>query len=449
MRLSLLIFFFSATVSAQPGPAVKSEPAKKLSLNQLLEKGFNFNPDWTSAYSSLRQIRAEQSQTEAALFPTISLKASGASYKDPVVFTATGVSSVPVTNRELYTTYLQLDQPLYKGGAMTSGLAMQRARVEKARQDLLNKKQQISYEIIDAYIKVVEQQRKKKLAQENRDVLSSYAKTVIQYANIGRSRRTDRMQAEISLALSESELLGAENGFEAAKEALIRLTGVEDFTEVAEEKNVVSAQPLERTAFDQILERALENNPEIQSFKKQVDVTRYSNDVDLATDFPDLSLTAIGGYKSPDRPNLYSGPAEYYSIGLNLTIPLFSGFSSFAKRKVNTERRAQAEMDLRRAQLSLRERVKVDMETMAREFERVKKTQAALATAREAMNIALREYRSGLLSSTDVVNLQQSRFSAESQSISSHFSYLRQIMNLRRELGTDLAKIYGGYEVPL
>ena len=401
----------------------------KLTLQQLLQQGFNHNPDWQSARSTLKQMQAEQGQAESKLFPDIDLKAEGRSYKDPVVFTATGISTIPATNRELYTTYLQLDQPLYKGGLLSNGLSLKRAQVEKARQDLLSSKQQVSYDIILGYINVIEWQKKKKLAKENRDVLSSYAKTVIQYANIGRSRRTDRMQAEISLALSESEVLAAENGFEAAKEALIRLTGCGDFVELEEDMRVIGAQPLEKISFEQILDRALENNPDIQSSKKQVDITVYENKVDTAEDWPELNLTGIAGYKAPDRPNLYKGPAEYYSIGLSLTIPLFSGLSSFSKSKVHAEKRLQSEMDLRRAQLALRERVKVDLETMAREFERVKKTQGALNTAREAMNIALREYRSGLLSSTDVVNLQQSRYSAENQSLSSHISYLRQIMN--------------------
>lgn len=424
-------------------------PKSTLTLNQLLRQGFDHNPDWVSSRSFLKQKQGEQGYAEAQLFPKIDLKAAGQSYRDPVVYTVSGIAPVAPTNRELYSTYLQLDQPLYKGGVLTNGLAWKRAEVEKARQDLLNKKQQVSYDIIMGYISVVEWQRKKKLAKENREVLSSYAKTVIQYANIGRSRRTDRMQAEISLALSESEVLGAENGFEAAKETLIRLTGCPEFEELEEDKKVISAQPLEQLSYEQILQRALENNPEIQSFKKQVDVVVYNTKVDTAEDWPELTLTGIMGYRSPDRPNLYTGSAEYYSIGLNLRIPLFSGLSSFSKRTVLAEKRVQAETDLRRAQLALRERVKVDIETMSREFERVKKTQAALGTAREAMTIALREYRSGLLSSTDVVNLQQSRYAAETQSLSSHISYLRQIMNLRRELGTDLSKVYGSYEVPL
>ena len=429
--------------------SVFAQQASKLTLQDLLRQGFAHNPDWISAVANLKQIQGELGQSESALFPTVNLKASGQSYRDPVVLTSSGLSLVTPTTRELYTTYAQLDQPLYRGGLLTNGLAMQRARVEKARQDLLSKKQQVAYDIINGYVSVVELQRKRKLAEENREVLSNYAKIVIQYANIGRSRRTDRMQAEISLALSESEVLATGSGFEAAKEALIRLTGTEDFAQLVEDSKVVNAQPIEKTSFEQILQRALDNNPDIQSFKKQVDIVNYSNEVDNASDLPDLSLTGIAGYKSPDRPNLFTEPAQYYSIAVNLTIPIFSGFSSFSKRKVHAEKRNQAEMDLRRAQLSLHERVKVDLETMSREFERVKKTQTALNTAREAMNIALREYRSGLLSSTDVVNLQQSRFAAETQSISSHFSYLRQIMNLRKELGTDLAKIYGSYEVPL
>ena len=437
-----------AQTAAKPLP-VSSAPKSTLSLQQLLQKGFSHNTDWVSARSTLKQMQAEQGQAESRLFPEIDLKAEGRSYKDPVVFTTTGINLIAPTNRELYLTYLQLDQTLYKGGLLSNGLALKRSQVEKARQDLLSKKQQVSYDIILGYISVIEWQRKKKLATENREILSNYAKTVIQYANIGRSRRTDRMQAEISLALSESEVLAAENGFEASKEALIRLTGCEDFQELEEDKKVISAQPLEKISFDQILTRALENNPDIQSSKKQVDITVYENKVDSAEDWPELTLTGIAGYKSPDRPNLYTGPAEYYSVGLNLTIPLFSGLSSFSKGKVHAEKRVQAETDLRRAQLELRERVKVDLETMSREFERVKKTQTALATAREAMSIALREYKSGLLSSTDVVNLQQSRYAAENQSLSSHVNYLKQIMNLRRELGTDLAKIYGSYEVPL
>src|SRR5688500_19848285 len=48
------------------------------------------------------------------------------------------------------------------------------------------------------------------------------------------------------------------------------------------------------------------------------------------------------------------------------------------------------------------------MATITREFNRLKLTQTSAAGARRAMDVALRDYRNGLLSSLDVLNIQRS-----------------------------------------
>ena len=54
----------------------------------------------------------------------------------------------------------------------------------------------------------------------------------------------------------------------------------------------------------------------------------------------------------------------------------------------------------------------------------------------------LKEYRQGMVTSTDIVTLQTTRYQAETQFLTAQFSYLKQIVNLRHDLGVDLEKTY-------
>jgi multidrug efflux system outer membrane protein len=69
----------------------------------------------------------------------------------------------------------------------------------------------------------------------------------------------------------------------------------------------------------------LERRPDIQSSEQQLVAANARIGVAKAAYFPQITLTAIGGYQSSALTDLFSGPAGLWSFGGQLAQPIFTG----------------------------------------------------------------------------------------------------------------------------
>lgn len=69
----------------------------------------------------------------------------------------------------------------------------------------------------------------------------------------------------------------------------------------------------------------LERRPDIQSSEQQLVAANARIGVAKAAYFPQITLTAVGGYQSPALTNLFTGPAGLWSFGGQLLQPIFTG----------------------------------------------------------------------------------------------------------------------------
>ena len=69
----------------------------------------------------------------------------------------------------------------------------------------------------------------------------------------------------------------------------------------------------------------LERRPDIQSSEQQLVAANARIGVAKAAYFPQITLTAVGGYQSPALTNLFTGPAGLWSFGGQFLQPIFTG----------------------------------------------------------------------------------------------------------------------------
>jgi len=69
----------------------------------------------------------------------------------------------------------------------------------------------------------------------------------------------------------------------------------------------------------------LERRPDIQSSEQQLVAANARIGVAKAAYFPQITLTAVGGYQSPALTNLFTSPAGLWSFGGQLLQPIFTG----------------------------------------------------------------------------------------------------------------------------
>jgi len=446
MRL-LLCFLLSLPNFAFAQPAEKDvAPGTpvKLDMKTAIERGLSFSLDVQKAKSLMSQAEATYRFAESKLFPTIKAQGLTRTSRNAVTYdpsNAAGNAQLNSLYSEAYTAQLVASQPLYQGGAIEAGLSSAHVVQDESKQNYFKVKQDYLQQLLAAYYDASSNAQKLAMAKLNRDILKGYAEVTVKYVNIGRSKGIDRLQAEANLLLAEAEILRLETAEEASIQALLKLTGDTNLAH-AQLDTHFEAQPVSIGSFDDAYSRAIDSNPDLRIAKLNIDNQRYQNDLTMATDWPTLSLDGTFGYQSPDRQNVFDNSGEFYTVGLTLTVPLFSGLSSVAQRRINRELLTQKEKDLHIAELNVKESLAVALATVQRNFAQLKLNREAAESARKAMDVALRDYRQGLLTSTDVITLQKTRYDAEIAFLTAQFSYLVQVLNLRHDLGTDLEKVY-------
>jgi len=69
----------------------------------------------------------------------------------------------------------------------------------------------------------------------------------------------------------------------------------------------------------------LDRRPDIQSAEQQLIAANARIGVAKAAYFPEITLTAVGGYQSSALTSLFSGPAGFWNFGGQLLQPIFTG----------------------------------------------------------------------------------------------------------------------------
>lgn len=449
----ILTLLLGIPVWASPEPAT-------LSLQEALKKGFDYSNELKKAESGIKQAHADLDKTRGMIFPTINGTASASTRTNSVTSGGgasglggggsaaggTGGTSTATSSSggfgsgENYNVGLSLTQPILSGGAFSAGLSLYKTKYEQARQNFFSVKQDTAANIIAAYYTLAQNQQQLEAAVQNHEVLKSYRDITARYEKIGRSRKMDRLQAEANKALALSDVVQFQSTLDQAQANIRKFFGEASGSFKVDFKPVIN--PVDNLTVDQAYDAALKNNPTIRVSELQAEQIDYNREVDLATDSTTLNLVGTAGYSAPDRPELFQSNSQYYSLGLNLVIPLFSGLTSYSKKRSYGEQSYQALRDVQIAKDGLRNQIETALDTLKSSRAQLQISQEAVRTAQTALDLGNKAYQNGTASSADVLNLQSTRYNSEKQFITNEFNYLNALLNLRKQMGIDLEKNY-------
>jgi outer membrane protein, multidrug efflux system len=183
----------------------------------------------------------------------------------------------------------------------------------------------------------------------------------------------------------------------------------------------------------------VDRRPDIRQAEQQLVALNAQIGVAKAAYFPQITLTADGGYSSAALSSLFSGPAGFFSFGGALTQPLFAG-----GRIRNGVRLAEAQEE---------EAVLVYKQTIQRAFQDVsdslvgytkdqefrKQQELLTAAAQDAAHLSDIRYKGGAASYLEVLTNQTNYFSAQLNLAQAQVNELNALVQLYRALG-------GGWE---
>lgn len=229
-------------------------------------------------------------------------------------------------NRFVFPTTMQLDvtQPLYTGGQVENATEAAETRITAEQARLIATEQSVLLNTVISYANVRRDQTLVSLGHNNVRLIKEQLRAARERFDVGEVTRTDVAQAEARLAAARSTLAAAQGQLAVSKEAYQRVVG--QYPGKLQPLPPIPDLPRDIEAAFQI---AMSDEPNIRAAR--LDRAAAGSDVRSAIGglLPQVSL--LGQVVKTDTINVDDDSQTSASIGVQVTIPFYSGGANYSR----------------------------------------------------------------------------------------------------------------------
>jgi outer membrane protein TolC len=402
-----------------------------LSIDQAILIALQNNPKYRIQILTLEKSKAALRQTQAALYPTVSLQ-GGLTRQETHYFTDQQSISSANNSSNTLSGKAVLSYDLYTSGQRSANIRAAKSQVDydslgvKALQETARLNiSSYYYDLQNADAQVMIQQAAVANSQESLRVAEARE-------NFGVGTRFDVLQARVQLANSTQNLTNALSTQTIARRQLAQLLNLTQTINLtaSDTVQVVGVWPLNQ---EQTIVKAYSYRVELDQFLAQKEIGRQYRRAALAALGPTLSLNATpslsGGLDSST--SLSAG----YSIGANVTWTAFDGGGARANAARYAKDMQIAEENFADTRNQIRFDVEQAYSNSQANYKNIQTTTLAITEAQEALRLARLRFNAGVGTQTDVINAETNLTTAQGNRIQAIVNYNKAIAILIRNTG--------------
>ncbi|MGF6731499.1 protease secretion system outer membrane protein [Paraburkholderia youngii] len=434
---------------------IAPRPALALGLVDAYEAALGHDPILAGAAKQKEADDANVGIGRSYLLPNVS--ANYARYRDVTGTKNMGTPYGDYSTHQVYSAYsegVSLRQPLIS----FEGIARYRygkaialagdATFDDSRQDLLVR-------VLTAYTDTVFAEDQLSLALAQKSAFDEqYAGNQAMFKN-GEGTRTDILETKSKAALAEADVADARDSLDNAAHALEALTGLPASLDVAgldrlkDDFQPVLPEPL---SFDHWHDIALENNAQLIAGRHSVEAAQQKMKIVQAGFYPRVDLVASVGQNQSTQTNAIGTRYLTKSVGVEVTIPLYSGGlvrASTQQEQANYER-AQFELQDKtdKVLLDLRKQYNQCVSSMTR----IDSLKSAVESAMLQIVATRKSVQAGVRTNADVLTATQQLYSAKRDLAHARYQFLLAELQLKHAAGIlteqDLVEIAQSFVPP-
>lgn len=421
LRRTILAIFAASLLSVVTAYAV--EP---LSIDDAVSTALKNHPQITEAKANVKGAEARTGQSLASYYPQISLAADWSRGRSFMT------ASESIKDLEVHTDALYLKQTIYDFGRTSGTVATARSNRAAAEESLAITRQDLTFRVKASYYLVLAAEKQVAAVTETVKARETVFNQSQEFFRQGVRAKVDVARAEANLYAARTTLIRAGNNREIARIELANAMGVASL----EQRPLIepsSASPLILLESTKIRQDAVANRAELKRLSALKDAAAASLNTARSGYLPILSGVASVGYADKDFPP----GGNVWGIGVNLTVPLFTGFST-----VEQEREAVASLNAVEARQSdQRLQIEKDAETallgVKEASARMESTDKEMTAGRESRSLAEGRYQEGVGSIIEVTDAQSQALDAETSHIQAVYDYHTALARLDRAIGKE------------
>lgn len=405
---------------------------KAQSIHSHMQNLVEISPSIQAKKHELAAAEAEYKSAISAAFPSVNFNNNYSEQKNPFG------SSFFIGTIKNYTSVFQVQQPLYLGGRIWAGMEIKKQVKDVTKISVQLEQQSVLREFLNSYFNYLKLLEKKQSLQKSLKTQRQFVQLTKNKLKKGSARPYESFQAEAELASYQSRLQQLETQISTVYSSLkedLQLEKVSDFKYPEKFIEVKSSK-------SELLQEMLEHNLQLKMAQQQVDVAEAQKSLEVGEHLPSLSLEAQMGWRSPDTSGLFENSNESHTYIVNFSIPIFSGLSSLSTRKASAQKIMQQKKRLQSSQLAASKQFYLFYESYKNAKDVYIKTKNWQRQASLAVRNGLKNFKSGIISNFQVVQLQKGLEAAESAFADATAAYHMSVVDLYFVLGRDLLSLY-------
>jgi NodT family efflux transporter outer membrane factor (OMF) lipoprotein len=401
-------------------------------LDELIAEAVRNNDDLAGAIARVQEADQQARIAGAALLPTIDGEVNALREREFVTGAANSNGSgnrlFNAFNPELTASY-ELDFWGKNRAARNSALAAAAA----SRYDQQTVALTVIGGVATTYFEALELRDRLDVAQQNLDNGEKILEGFKLEQSAGTATGLDVAQQETTVALLNAAVPPLRQQFRQAVHALAVLIGK------TPESVDVEVGTLTQLSSPAIIEglpsQLLSRRPDVAEAEQNLIAANADITVARAALFPNIQLTATGGYESEALAGLVSPANEIYSIAAGLTQPIFHGGALRAQVAFSKARYTELLTTYHKTVLTAFSNVEDALVATQQTAELQKRQQEAVTTAKRAFEFAKLQMSAGTVNILTVLNTENALFSAQDQLVQDNFLRLQAMVNLFAALG--------------
>jgi outer membrane protein len=402
--------------------------AQAQSLFELYESARGYDAVYLSARSLADSAQYKAAQADALLLPGARLTA-GANHNN--------IDPPLGGNKASFTTSAALtgSQPLFNR-ANTATVGQARKALELSRFELETAEQDLIVRVSQAYFDVLGAQDSLATTRTSKVAISEQLASAKRNFEVGTATITDTREAQARFDLATAAEIAADNDLRTKRIALDQLVNKVNVAPKQLRVPVV-LPPVPGAGVDEWVVRAETQHPAVQRAVLGMDIAKLETDKAKAGHLP--TVDAVGSVSnSYGRGSAVvgaSGSTNSLSLGVQMNLPLFAGYSvqNRVKETLVLEDKARNDLDAaRRAVAQGTRQSYFGVQSLAAQ---VKALEAAESSSQLALEATQLGYKVGVRVNLDVLNAQTQLFTTKRDLAKARYDTLLTTLKLRQAAG--------------
>lgn len=414
------------------GTVLMGNPALAETLTGALAKAYQNNSTLNSARAGVRVSDEGVAIAKSGYRPTISGNGQYSRSRSGQTGQSATTGSVGI----------ELNQMLFDGFQTKNRVAAAETKVYAQREALSNDELTNLYLAVQAYLDVYQNRQIAALRAQNLAAMNEQVRADQARLDVGEGTRTDVAQSQASRSTAIAELNKARADVKTAEATYIQIIGAAPGKLAA----AAIARGLPRSE-DQSFQIAMTSHPAILYNKYAVDAAGYNVKASEGALLPGVGLNASASHAETFAGEEGFGDGNSASVGVQVTVPIYSGGLTSAQVRQSKEQLGQARIEVDVTRDKVRQAVaqawanfEAARASVAANREAVKASKLALEGVVEERKVGQQTTLNVLIQRNDLVDAQISLVRAEHDQVLASYAILSAVGRLTaKQLGLKVA----------